>query len=585
VVDLNGSLTGVGLLSVVQLIGELHHTGTLHLTRAGASSSLAFSDGRLVAAECGRDRGLQAVALTALEFSDADFQFTEGPTPLEHTLDLSPTDLARLLTRIESGGFSLEGAHEDPTQAQPPVACALLGFADERDHHYSRSTAMHRCYAGAEPSLVSAEHQREVCLAGRFATCPRYRPAPTSAPAQQEPAVATGEQTQTRPPLLRAVPAALPAQRAIPPGVAARLAAASQMQISSGLAAAAVPTPDELGDPTASGAVVRMPPASVPPSAAPGPPQSAEPRPAEFAQTEPFYRHRDLVLIAAGVALGLTLLLLLGLVALPALRRGPTQPSVAPAAATESSADAPVSVAGARVTAVATESRAAVAGPTRVASSRAPAPTTQPRVFTPTTPLRAPATGAPDGGNALMDVRFASGPAPKWLSNPPYVSWGDGAYRLLAKDAMHFVAVGVPLDQALDDVIVSATFRKTGGPPGGGYGLIVRDQGPEPRDGENQALSAYVLETGDLGEYGVWRRDGDHWVDLVPWTRSSTVRSGGSPNELLVRAVGNQLTFSVNGSVIASVTDDTYARGGVGLFVGGDYNDVALDRFDLQRLD
>jgi hypothetical protein len=184
-----------------------------------------------------------------------------------------------------------------------------------------------------------------------------------------------------------------------------------------------------------------------------------------------------------------------------------------------------------------------------------------------------------------MDLRFASGPATKWLTNPPYASWGDGAYRLLAKDAMRFVAVGVPLDQALDDVIVSATFRKTGGPPGGGYGLIVRDQGPEPRDGKNQELSAYVLETGDLGEYGVWRRDGDHWIDLVPWTRSPAVRSGGSPNELLVRALGSQLTFSVNGSVIASVTDDTYAQGGVGLFVGGDDNDVALDRFDLQRID
>ena len=184
-----------------------------------------------------------------------------------------------------------------------------------------------------------------------------------------------------------------------------------------------------------------------------------------------------------------------------------------------------------------------------------------------------------------MDVHFASGPAPKWLTNPPYASWGDGAYRLLAKDATRFVAVGVPLDRVLDNFIVSATFRKTGGPPGGGYGLVVRDQGPEPRDGENQNLNAYVLETGDLGEYGVWRRDGEHWVDLVPWTRSPAVRSGGSPNELLVRAVGNQLTFSVNGSVIASVTDDRYAQGGVGLFVGGDYNDVALDRFDLQRLD
>ena len=49
--------------------------------------------------------------------------------------------------------------------------------------------------------------------------------------------------------------------------------------------------------------------------------------------------------------------------------------------------------------------------------------------------------------------------------------------------------------------MVSATFRKTGGPPGGGYGLVIRDQGPAPRDGVNQNDEAYVMEAGDQGEY------------------------------------------------------------------------------------
>jgi hypothetical protein len=134
----------------------------------------------------------------------------------------------------------------------------------------------------------------------------------------------------------------------------------------------------------------------------------------------------------------------------------------------------------------------------------------------------------------------------------------------------------------LSNVVVSGTFRKTGGPPGGGYGLVIRDQGPEPRDGVNQTMSAYVLEAGDLGEFGIWRRDGDHWVDLVPWMRSGSVRPGGSPNDLLVRAIGDQLTFSINGTQVASVRDDKLVSGGVGVFVGGDYNEVALDRFTVQ---
>ncbi len=569
--ELNGSLSGVGLLSVVQLIGELRHTGTLYLTQAGTSGSLAFDDGRLVAAACGRERGLQALAQCALDLTGADFRFVEGAPTIERTLDLAPADLARLLTRIDSGEFSLDGAADEPELAESVVACALLGFADDRDHHYSRSTAMHRCYASGAPTLISAQDQRELCLSGRFAVCPRFRASATAAPAAAE-----VPPPPPRPAPLRAVPPR-PAPRPIPPGVAARMAAASQMQIAPGPAAAPRPSPAEPVPAPAPAA------ATAPPPRVPRPSPASASAPRVSAARAPMFRRGGARFMAAVAALGLALLLLIGWFLLPALRGGLLQrPTTAPpAAAAQAAAASPVSVAGARVTAVPTGALAAAARPAAVASPGAAAPTPS-RVSAPASAPRPDATTAPADSNTLMDVRFASGPASKWLNNPPYVSWGDGAYRLLAKDATRFVAVGVPLDQVLSDVIVSATFRKTGGPPGGGYGLIVRDQGPEPRDGENQELNAYVLETGDLGEYGVWRRDGDHWVDLVPWARSPAVRSGGSPNDLLVRAVGDQLTFSVNGNVIAVVTDDTYAQGGVGLFVGGDYNDVALDRFDIQ---
>ena len=36
------------------------------------------------------------------------------------------------------------------------------------------------------------------------------------------------------------------------------------------------------------------------------------------------------------------------------------------------------------------------------------------------------------------------------------------------------------------DIMLSARFRKTGGPPGGGYGFIMRDQGRSTLDGQNQ---------------------------------------------------------------------------------------------------
>jgi hypothetical protein len=201
---------------------------------------------------------------------------------------------------------------------------------------------------------------------------------------------------------------------------------------------------------------------------------------------------------------------------------------------------------------------------------------------TPTSPPSSPTPAATPTPQTLMDLRFATQPPAGWVQHPPYAGWTDRAYRFEAVDATRFVAVGVPINQVLSDVIVTATFRKTGGPPGGGYGLILRDQGPEPRDGVNQEAHAYVLEVGDQGQYGVWRRDGDHWVDLVPWTRSDAVHLGTSPNDVSARAIGDALTLTVNGTELVTVHDDTFPSGGIGLFVGGDSNAVELDHFSVQ---
>jgi LPXTG-site transpeptidase (sortase) family protein len=179
--------------------------------------------------------------------------------------------------------------------------------------------------------------------------------------------------------------------------------------------------------------------------------------------------------------------------------------------------------------------------------------------------------------------RAAAAGAHRWPDDPAATAWhaGDG-YRLFARRPGQFVALTAPVATLLRDVAVTAAFRKVGGPPGGGYGLIVRDQGPGPRDGLKQDGRFYVFEAGDRGEIGVWRREDDRWADLLPWTPSAAVRPGGAANELTVQAVGRHVTFLVNGSVVASLTDPLWADGAVGVFVGGDSNEVALDRFVLQ---
>jgi hypothetical protein len=202
-----------------------------------------------------------------------------------------------------------------------------------------------------------------------------------------------------------------------------------------------------------------------------------------------------------------------------------------------------------------------------------------------------PPAGTPAGGTApqssglalrtVLDERFASNQR-NWPNNPQSTAWfADGAYRLYARRPGDFVAIGVPGIGPLRDVAVTATFRKVGGPPGGGYGIIVRDQGPGPRDGVNQLGRFYIFEVGDRGEFGIWRRDGDRWIDIVPWTRSEAVRPGGEPNQLEVLAFGSQLAFTVNGTRVATQTDATLTEGTVGIFVGGDLNEVVIERLHI----
>jgi hypothetical protein len=170
-----------------------------------------------------------------------------------------------------------------------------------------------------------------------------------------------------------------------------------------------------------------------------------------------------------------------------------------------------------------------------------------------------------------------------WPDNPQSTAWiAGGAYHLFARRPGQFVAVGAPLDQILGDVVVTATFRKVGGPSGGGYGLIVRDLRSGPRDGTNQDGQFVVLEAGDRGEFGVWRRDGSRWIDVIPWAPTEVVRPTVEPNELMVQVSGADMTFVLNGIELARVANIPLSQGRVGVFVGGDSNQVLLDRFTVQ---
>jgi hypothetical protein len=199
----------------------------------------------------------------------------------------------------------------------------------------------------------------------------------------------------------------------------------------------------------------------------------------------------------------------------------------------------------------------------------------------PTLPPEPTAVAAPPG-TSVIEESFANN-SRNWPSSTVGTALlTNGSYRLVPRQVGQFVAIGAPITDVPQDVIVSAAFHKVSGPVGGGYGIIMRDQAAVPQNGTNQDGHYYVLEAGDKGEIGIWRRDGNAWVDLVAWKRSDAVKTGTATNELTASAIGNRLSLSVNGTQVASITDGTYSSGNVGLFSGGDGNQVVVDRLSVQ---
>jgi hypothetical protein len=197
-----------------------------------------------------------------------------------------------------------------------------------------------------------------------------------------------------------------------------------------------------------------------------------------------------------------------------------------------------------------------------------------------TATLPTPTSARPEVLRNLYDARLTERRS-DWPTDSASAWFADGGYRIATRRAGQFVALPAPIKERLTDVIVSASFRKASGPAGGGYGVVLRDQDPAARDGTNQHGRFYVFEVGDRGEFGIWRRENDTWVDIVPWTPSDAVRKGTEPNDLTVQVIGQQMWFSANNRRVASHTDTVLGEGAVGVFVGGDLNEVVLERITI----
>lgn len=286
----------------------------------------------------------------------------------------------------------------------------------------------------------------------------------------------------------------------------------------------------------------------------------------------------------------------------------PADPTAAPAPTSAPAAKPPAPTAPAAAPTLPSSGQAApaTAAPATAPAKPAvptslPAPTTAPAASSPSAPGAAPTAapapapspapaappvaGSPPPVPALqtvLDERFANNQR-GWPDNRESTAWlENGVYHLNPREPSRFVSVGAPGIGPFADVEVSGRFKKVGGPPGGGFGLIVRDQGPDPRDGLSQSGRYYVLEVGEGQQWGMWRRETDHWVDLQPFTPTDAVKPPGQDNELIARAIGSHLIFIVNGVQLADIVDPTLTNGKVGIYVAGDGNIVEAAQFTVR---
>lgn len=92
------------------------------------------------------------------------------------------------------------------------------------------------------------------------------------------------------------------------------------------------------------------------------------------------------------------------------------------------------------------------------------------------------------------------------------------------------------------------------------YGILFRMS----NDGKN-GYGAGVYN----GQYRLFRYDDGEFTELVPYTANAQIHSDDAVNHIQVVANGDQIALYVNGAQMTTLTDNTHARGGIGLYAYG----------------
>ncbi len=165
----------------------------------------------------------------------------------------------------------------------------------------------------------------------------------------------------------------------------------------------------------------------------------------------------------------------------------------------------------------------------------------------------------------------------------PYgdIWYANDEYHMRSKAKTYLVMYAPSSEYGTGDATVRVTARSVDGTPAlTGYGLIVHGEKSKTGALEDYALLIY---TGSDPQYEIIKHKAGEQTTMVPWTKSSVIRSGTNPNQLEVRAKGTELSFYINGQYVDRITDtENFKRGVAGLYTS-DAAEVAFDDLEIER--
>lgn len=157
----------------------------------------------------------------------------------------------------------------------------------------------------------------------------------------------------------------------------------------------------------------------------------------------------------------------------------------------------------------------------------------------------------------------------------------DDEYHLTANTNGYLVMYAPDRSDYYDEnATVRATVRSVDGEsPESGYGLLVHGA----RENSQFRDYGFLIDNGDSPKYTIVQHKNSQQTRLVPWTATSTIRTGTTPNQLEVRIRDRRLDFYINGQFVTSITDsEGFLRGRVG-FYSSETSEVAFDDLEISR--